>query len=135
MQVNPLRGETVVTLNGTPYRLFFGWEGLMLLQQALGRTDIDIAISELVAKLDLPALAKIMAIGLRDAWPGVTAEAILRASPPIAAVLPPVTQALRLTFDGGQEVPPEANPPRRPIVRALKRTWSWLASMLRWKRG
>lgn len=123
--VNPVRGEASIELDGKAYVVWYGWPGVVMLREQIGE-DFDIKITTAMTKLDLPVLAAALAIGLRDSWPGVTAEAIAARSPPIRPVCDAIALALARTFHGTGEVPePEPNPPTR-LRRALSRIMWWL---------
>lgn len=125
---NSYRGEASIEIGGRTYLVWYGWPGVALLREEFGE-GFDIKITQAMASLDLPVLAKVLAIGLRDSWPGVTAEEIESQSPPITPVTEAISLALRRTFRGNEEVrdEPDASPPRR-LRRALARIWFWRAT-------
>jgi hypothetical protein len=131
---NPLRGEVVIELDGKGYLVWYGWAGVTLLREQLG-DDFDVKITAAMATLDLPVLAAALAIGLRDAWPGVTAERIAELSPPIRPVVDAISTSLHRTFHGLAEAPaePDQNPPSRPsrLRRVLAAITSWMPTARR----
>lgn len=125
MMPNSYRGEAPIQLGDRTHILWFGWPGIALLKEEIG-DNFDVKITQAMATMDLPVIAKVLAIGLRESWPGVTAEDIERLSPPIAPVTAAISLSLRRTFHGNEGVrdEPEAHPPGR-LRRALRRMWFW----------
>ncbi|MBX6427137.1 MAG: hypothetical protein IRZ09_14575 [Variibacter sp.] len=121
--INPYRGEAEIEIAGRTYVLWFGWPGIAMLKSQLG-DNFDVELARAMAGQDLRVLAKVLAIGLRDSWPGVTPEQIERLSPPIARTIEAVSTALRRTYQGEEAAAePQRNPPR---LRRLRKAMSWL---------
>lgn len=120
MLVNGYRGEVAIRIGGKDRVLRFGWSGIALLQQELGQ-DFDVKISQAMTNLDLAALAKVLAIGLRDSWPDVTAEMIVQESPPIAMVNEKIMLGLKRAFHGEAPAEPDENPRKGRLQTALQR--------------
>jgi hypothetical protein len=126
--VNGYRGEVAFRIGGQDHVLWFGWPGIALLQQELG-ADFDVKIGQAISAPDLPVLAKVLAIGLRESWPGVSVHQITLASPPIATVTDAITVAIKRSFHGMGEVPaePDKNPPNGRLRKALAKILFWKA--------
>lgn len=124
MMVNRHRGEASIAIGGRTYVVWYGWPGIDLLRAEFG-DSFDVAITQAMTRADLPVLGKALAIGLRDAWPGVTGDILAAQSPPIAAVCEAITLGIRRSFHGDEEpVEPAPNPPGR-LRRALAKISSW----------
>lgn len=127
MTANGYRGEVDIRIGGQLRILRFGWGELSALQAELGEDAFDAKIGAAISALDLPVLAQVLAIGLRESWPGVTPQMITEASPPLAEVTAAITVALKRSFHGMGEVPvsPDQNPPQGRLKRALVRLTSF----------
>lgn len=120
MTVNPYRGEAALVIGGEAHTVFFGWGGIAALRSEFGE-NFDVAITQAIAAQDLETIAKVLAVGLRQSWPGVTSEAIMDASPPIAKSIEAVMLAWKRTFQGDEEVRDEpAENPRRKRRQATR---------------
>jgi hypothetical protein len=113
--INPYRGEVAIEIAGRPRILRYGWAEIAALQAALGE-DFSTRIAQAMAATDGNVLAQVLAIGLKHDWPEVTAEAIVEASPPIAATIEAINRALTLAFHGVKGVPDD--PAARPTLAA-----------------
>jgi hypothetical protein len=123
---NGHRGDVPFRIGGEKHILWFGWSGIALLQEILG-TEFDVRINQAIGTLDLQVLAKTLAIGLRNSWPGVTAEMVIDASPPIVSATEAIALGMKRTFHGMGEVPalPDQNPPRGRLPPALAKILFW----------
>lgn len=111
---NPYKGEAVVELDGKPYVLRYDWEGMALLREQLGES-FEIETAQALAKFDLEFVAKVLVVGLRESYPGVTAEDIKRMAPPIGPVSEAISLAFRRAWWGPAGKPPEQK--QNPLMR------------------
>ena len=128
---NPYRGEVSIDLAGSPRVLRYTWAAVMELRAEYG-ADFDARISEAIMAMDLDALSKILAIGLRTTYAECTARTVVDASPPISAAVNAVQSALRLAFHGPEGAPATpASHPTKAAPSRLQSIRSWLALKLR----
>lgn len=120
MTPNPYRGEVVLRYAGQSRIVRYSWSALVRLRSELGE-DFDMAAMRAMASFDMPAVAKLLAIGLEEHWPNVTADDVMRESPPIAPVADAVRRALHYSFNGTLPAEVAAKPTENPLQRALKK--------------
>lgn len=113
MNANPIRGEVEIAIGGQPRILRYGWDEIAKLQAKFG-DDLDKVLLAAVSKPDLQAIAEILAIGLIAGWPGVTADIIKSASPPIAATSSSVMEAFKLAWQGPEGSLEQKADPMKP---------------------
>lgn len=120
MFANPYRSEVSIRLGDQDYIVWYGWNGIALLQSRIGH-DFDVKIGEAIQRVDLPVISLALSIGLYHRWPEMTPERIFELSPPLAKTTEAITTGLRVAFHGTREVPgePVTNPPRS--LRSLRR--------------
>lgn len=112
---NGYRGEVPIEIAGRRHLVAYGWEGVAILSTEVGR-DWDARLVQAMAGCDLPVVAQFLAIGLRQSWPGVTPDDVIRAQPPINVAYEAIKRGLNVTFHGVTEVAevpaePGPNPP------------------------
>lgn len=133
--MNPYRGEVALELDGKPHVLRFTWSALVQLRADFG-SDFDTRLSAAMLDLDLEAIAKALAIGLRHAHPDITPARVMDGSPTITAATDALQTALRLAFHGPGEVVAKASQnPLRAAASRLKRITSKMRTLLGWPAG
>ena len=132
---NAYRGEASLDFGGGDVRaLRYTWSAIVELRATLG-DDWETKINEALISLDLAALSKILAVGLRETWPDVSAGAVMGHSPPISDAAAAIRLALHRAFFGAKTLPEvaaerSANPLKRAIETGRK-IMSWLLSRRR----
>lgn len=124
--INAYRGEVAFDLAGKKLMLRYGWDGIARLKAEFG-DEWDAVLVQAMAGTDMPAIAKFLAIGLRESWPDASAAEIERIQPPIRPSFEAIKLGLNLTFHGTKEPPaePAANPPPGRLMTALRRISFW----------
>ena len=107
---NKYKGDTVLDIGGKKYTLRYDWNAIGMLVTELGK-GFEQKIIDAALEMDMPVLAKALAIGLERHHAGeLTDKDIARISPPIVAVFDAVNRAISLAFYGKAEAPADENP-------------------------
>ncbi|WP_137387966.1 GTA-gp10 family protein [Rhodoligotrophos defluvii] len=133
MIANPYRGEVVVSLDGEPHLVRFSWHAIAALQARYGQ-GFAATVSQALASYDVATMAEVLAIGLAERHPEMTADKIMASSPPMVTVAAKVTEALNLAFHGPQGLGTEDRETKANPQPARWRTW-WrkLSRRLPWQ--
>ena len=94
--MNPVTGEKILRIEGRPYILKFTWAALSEIEQRYGDKP---------NLFDPAVVADVAAAGLRERHPEMTAEAIMKISPPLAPFATEVQQALQWAYFGPGKIP------------------------------
>lgn len=118
--MNTLSGETEISLDGKLYILRFPWTSLAAVIEQYGE-DPNL--------FDVKTLASVTAEGLRARYPEMTAERILKISPPLIPTGMAVQAALNAAFFGPNGPPTEGAEVKKksPLLtlfwRRITRPW------------
>lgn len=120
--VNKYNGEVPVNIGGKAYTLVYDWNAVALIQSEYGKE----AITAMLAQVQPDKMAKILLAGLNRHHPDITAEDIIKASPPILPTVEAIDTALQYAYFGPDDNK-EAEGQKKKlsfIMRLLKRTAS-----------
>jgi len=124
MVANPHRGRLNITIDGKTVVMFFGWEGVALLREEFGDDFLETIMTAL-GTVDMPVIAKVMRIGLRESLPGLSEDDLQNL--PINVCLDAVRRSLNVTFWGTEEAAEEQSEnPLRRLVTGVKKILSSL---------
>jgi len=96
---NKFTGVVPLEFGGKEYKIVFDWEALALLKSEFSQEEQ----SKLFTQQNPHVLAKVLVFGLKRHHPEVTAEQILKASPPFLKVVSALDRALRWAYFGIDE--------------------------------
>lgn len=91
---NPIQGESPLVLGGRRYTLLYDWRALAVMADKVG-TDVNL--------FDPATLATVLVIGLAKRHPGVTADMIFEASPPLGVAISDFNRAMRFSYFGHKQ--------------------------------
>jgi hypothetical protein len=91
---NPIQGEAPLVLGSQRYTLLYDWRALAVMADKVG-TDVNL--------FDPATLATVLVIGLAKRHPGVTADMIFEASPPLGVAISDFNRAMRFSYFGHKQ--------------------------------
>lgn len=119
MSGNRYQGDVTLKMGGRKYLLRYDWEAIGKLKTELG-SNFDEIIAAASMEMDLPVIAKALAIGLERHHQGeVTAEKIISMSPPVVKVTDVLNGAITKAFYG-DKLPTELTDENPTIAARLK---------------
>ncbi len=119
MRKNSYRGDVALEIGGKQYVLKYDWTAVVQLKTEFGN-EFDLETSRAMTEMDLPVLAKILAIGLECYQLGkFTDQDIIKLSPPIVPIIGAIEKAISRAYYGEGEAPSD-----RPTIP--ERMWNVL---------
>ncbi len=119
---NSYRGDVALKIGGKQYTLKYDWTAVVQLKTEFGK-EFDMEVSLAITEMDLPVLAKILAIGLECYQLGkFTDQDILSLSPPIVPIIGAIQKAISCAYYGEGEAPSD-----RPTIP--ERMWNVLMTL------
>lgn len=108
---NPYKGEATVEIGGKRLALRFTWDTIARIKNELGADALGIVLGG-----DSPeVMAKLLALALQEAKPGITAADIMKASPPYVPTIQAIKTASDLFYWGPAGAPDDL--PQNPLRR------------------
>jgi hypothetical protein len=115
---NPYKGEASVEIGGKRLPLRFTWDVIARIKNELGADALGLVLGG-----DSPeVMAKLLALALQEAKPGITTADVMRASPPYVPTIQAIKKASDLFYwgpDGAPDDLPE-NPLHRMATKLLR---------------
>lgn len=100
MSDNRYTGDVAVKLGDTDYTMNADWDAIATAQETFD--DVDVLKSP--GRLNARQLATLIAILLKKHHPDVTAELIMKLSPPLNFIMPYIHKTLLYAYRGADEV-------------------------------
>lgn len=117
---NAYTGDVEIVLSGKVHTLKIDWAAIARLKTEMG----DGVLKTMLDSPDPAVLSKITAIALDHHHTGVTADDIMKASPPMYPLIKALDQALAYTYFGTQGVDEsKKNPPPNPMKSPKTKFW------------
>jgi hypothetical protein len=114
---NPYKGEASVEIDGKRLPLRFTWDVIARIKNELGADALGLVLGG-----DSPeVMAKLLALALQEARPGITAAEVMKASPPYVPTIQAIKKASDLFYwgpDGAPDLP--ENPLHRMATKLLR---------------